>query len=142
MFSHDATLVHVAFHSAQPSFAGVLPDDVVASVGQFRLFVAIHGNHERISFESALQVLVVEVAVGVDEGLLMVGLLHQVKHLRQRVAELLGGHPGIVLHVEHGDEVLLGRQTLRLEVVYLQTQVHLWPEEMIERFKEKGIEFL
>ena len=81
MFTHQAALVHVALHSVEPSLAGVLPDDVVAAVGQLWLLVAVHGNHQGIAVELSLQVLIIEIALGVDQGLLVVGLLHQGEHV-------------------------------------------------------------
>ena len=61
----------------------------------------------------------------------MVGFFQQREHLRQRVAELLRRHAGIGFHVEHRNQVLLGRQTLYLEIVQLLPRVNLRTEEMI-----------
>ena len=115
MVAHDTALVHLALDTSQTVLTLYnLPCHV-----QLGLLVAIHGYHERIAVQFTLQVLVVEIAVGIDQGLLVIGILHQLQHFRERVAELLRRHAGIGFHVEHRNQVLLGRQTLYLEIVQL-----------------------
>ena len=71
MFSHKAALVHIGSHAYDTPLAGVLPNGVVAAVGKEGLLLAIHGNHQVIIIEHTLQVLVIEVAEGVNQRLLM-----------------------------------------------------------------------
>ena len=129
--AHKAAFINIAAHTHDASFAGVLPEANVAVIGQHGLLVGVHGYHELIVVELALQVLVVEVAPRIDKGLLMVGLLHKMQELVERVAELLGREARRGLYVEHRYKVLLAGQALGLEVGQLQAQVGLGPEEVV-----------
>ena len=75
--------------------------------------------------------LIVEIAARIDEWFLMVGLFHQVEEIEQRVAEHVGRQASRRLNVNHRDEVLLTRQTLRHEIIELALLVGQRTIEMI-----------
>ena len=131
MTPHEARLVNIAVDAHDAPLAGVLPHGDVALVGQHWLVLRIHGNHQLVVVKTTLQVLVVEVAEGVDQRLLTIGMLHQLQERHQRVAELLRRQTAVALDVDHRDEVLLAGQTLGLEVLQLAAQRRLGTEEVV-----------
>ena len=131
MTAHEARLVDIAVDANDAALAGVLPHGDVALVGQHGLFVGVHGYHELVVVDEAHEVLIVEVAEGIDEGLLVVGALNELEEGQQRVAELLIGQSGIGLNVDHGYQVLLAGQTLGTEIVQLLHQGRLGAEEVV-----------
>ena len=76
MISHNAALVHLALHACQTSAASVLPNDVVATVGQLRLF-AVHirkGDYLEVVEFSSFQI---DEVSGDMAGEIRLGYLHQ-----------------------------------------------------------------
>lgn len=117
--AHKAALVDITVNADDAALAGVLPHEEVAAVGEHRDALRILRNHERIAVDAAREVTVVEICAGIEQGLLPVGFLHQADKLEERVAELLVAQATGGLDVDHRYEVLLARQTLRLEVLEL-----------------------
>lgn len=81
--AHETALVDFAADTEDATLAGVLPDDIVTTVGQHRRVVSIHSNHELIFGQLTYEVLVVEIAVGIDQGLLIVGALEHIEELME-----------------------------------------------------------
>ena len=130
--AHDAALVHIGVHTVYAALAGILPDDVVAVVGQLRLAVGILGYHQFVVVHTALQKTVVEIGAGVEQGLLVIGFFHQLQKFQQRVAEHLGAHvAGLLLNVYHRYQVLVAGAALGHEVVQLQHLGHIGVVEVV-----------
>ena len=127
----EARFVDVAVDACDAAFAGILPQGDVALVGQHRLLVEIHGNHQLVVVEFAHEVPVIEVAEGIHEWFLAIGPLHHMEEGEQRVAELVDGKSTERLHVDHRYEVLLAGQALGGEVVQLFLQGRLRAEEVV-----------
>ena len=81
MVPHKATLVHIATDTCYITFTCILPHRNLTVVGNNGLVFCIHGNHDLVVINLALQMLVVEVAPRVDERFLLVSLLHKVKEI-------------------------------------------------------------
>ena len=131
MVPHKTTLVHIATNAGYAALTRILPHRNLAVVGHNGFFVCVHGNHNLVVVNLALQMLVVEVATCIDEWLLLVGLLYKVEEVEQRVAEDISRQASRTLHVNHGYQVLLFRNALRLEVAQLSQLVGLRTIEMI-----------
>ena len=91
VISHEATLVNIAAKARYTSLAGILPDDVVALIGQNRRFISIHRYHEMILSQLAHKMLIIEIAIGINQGLLIIGAFEHIKELMERVTELTIG---------------------------------------------------
>ena len=75
--------------------------------------------------------LIVEVAIGIEQWFLLIGFLHHLEETQQLVAEHIRGQSSRCLDVDHRDEVLLSRTALGLEVLQLLIQRRSRTEEMI-----------
>ena len=62
---------------------------------------------------------VIEIAEGIEQRLLVICLLHKIQEIEQRIAEDIRRQPSRRFDVDHWNEVLLTRQTLRHEVLQL-----------------------
>ena len=131
MVAEEARLVHIAVYADDAALSSVLPHSDVATVGQHGLLILVHGNHQLVVVELAYKMPVVEIAEGVDQGLLMIGALHHPKESRQRVAELSIGHIARRLYINHRNQILLAGQALGGEVTQLLVQRRLGAEEVI-----------
>ena len=129
--AHEPTLVHVAIDAVQPSFSRVLPHLEVAPVFQHRSAFGVLGYHELVVVEFAEEIVVVKVGSGIDEGLLLVGFLHEVQEFEQRVAEFFRIHAALGLHVYHGQQVLVGGSALCHEVGELGLLRNTCPVEVV-----------
>ena len=119
MATHESAFVHVTVDAIESSFTRILPHLKVSSVTKHRGALGILGYHELVTVEFAEQIVVVEVGTRIDEWLLLVGFLHEVEELEQGVAELLCIHATFGFHINHWQEVLVARATLRHEVLQL-----------------------
>ena len=116
---HKPALVDISPDAVDMSLSGVLPQQIIFVVGKDRLFRGVLGYHELVVVEFANEIAVVEVCACVDKRFLMIGLLHHVEKLEQRVAESLIAHALLGLHVNHWDKILLARTTLSFEILKL-----------------------
>ena len=132
MIAHEAALVNVSVDSVDSSLTSVLPDDVVSVIGKLGLIVGVLSHHQLVIIHLAQQVIVVEVPAGVEQGLLVVGFLHQQQKLHQGVAKLVGAHRfRLLLDVDHRDEILVTGTALAHEVAQLELLGHVGMIEMI-----------
>ena len=88
MVTHKAAFVYITAYTHYASMTRILPHGNIASIGQFRLLVGIHGYHEFIIVYLAHQMAVIEITEGIYQRGLMVGLLNQIEEGMQRIAEL------------------------------------------------------
>lgn len=131
VLSHKAAFVNISVDAMYVTFAGVLPECVVAVVLENRFLTIILRYHKLIVIKLVLEVLVVEVRAGVYQRLLVEVALYQIKELEKRIAEFLSAQTGICLHVNHRDEVLFTATALGDEVLKLSLLLCLWTIEMI-----------
>ena len=75
--SHEAAFVNICVYAVYASLCRVLPHGVIPVVGEFWHFVGVLGNHEGVAVYFPLQVLVVEVSVGVEQGFLAVSFFYK-----------------------------------------------------------------
>ena len=101
MLAHEAALIDVSAYAVDMSFTCVLPHSNITIVLQPRFKIGVLGNHDFVVVELSLKVLVVEVRTRVDEGLLAISLLDELKEEEQRVAERFGGETAGCFDVDH-----------------------------------------
>ena len=128
---HEPTLIDKAVHASDSTLRRVLPHRDVAVVLQSRLVVGILRNHHEIIVEFAQQMLVVEIRAGIDERFLLVFGFDKFEKLEKRVAELLRRKFGRRFHIDHRNQILLLRTTLRTKILQLQALVGDSAIEMI-----------
>ena len=73
---HETALVHIAADTHDTPFARVLPHSDIPAVGQYRFFLRVHRNHQLIVVDLTQQMLVVEIAEGIEQRLLTIGTFH------------------------------------------------------------------
>lgn len=129
VLAHEPTLVDVAVDAVEMAFTGVLPQDVLLSIGEDGLTRGVLCDHELIVVEQSLEVGVVETRTGVDEGPLPVGFLHEDEELRERVAKLFLRQSAAGLDIDHRQQILIAGATLCHKVVKL---LHLTDARTIE----------
>ena len=129
--SHEPALVNVGVEAVEPAFARILPQDVVAAVGEHGLGFGILGDEQGVVVDLPGKMLVVEVLVGVDKRSLVVSLAHHDEELLYGVAEGLVAHVAVGLDVDHRDEILVARAALCHEVLQLLGEVHARAEEVV-----------
>ena len=117
--AHEAALIHVSVYAVELSLTGVLPHLDISAIAEHRFTLAVLGNHQLVAVEFAQQIIIVEIGTGIDERLLAIGLLHELQELEERVAELLGFHTALGLHINHREQILVARAALRHEVFQL-----------------------
>ena len=66
MTPHKPTFVHKAADAYDTSLAGVLPHRDITSIGQHGFFLRIHRNHQLVVVNLSQQMLVVEIAEGIE----------------------------------------------------------------------------
>ena len=74
--SHKTAFVHIAADTHNTTLARVLPHSDIPAVGQYRFFLRVHRNHQLIVVDLTQQMLVVEIAEGIEQRLLTIGALH------------------------------------------------------------------
>ena len=119
VLSHEPALIDIAVDAVQSSLSGVLPHLEVSSVPEHWLALGVLRYHELVAVQLAQEVVVVEVGSCIDEWLLLVCFLHEVKELEEGVAELFRLHAALGLHVYHRQQVLVARTALRHEILQL-----------------------
>ena len=87
MVAHETALVHITVDTDNAPLGSVLPHGVVTIVGQHGSLFGIHSNHQLIVVYLSQQMLVIEIAEGIEQRLLVVGFLNEVEEIEQRVAE-------------------------------------------------------
>ena len=117
VIAHESTLVHKTVDAGDTPLGGVLPEGIIAVVGQNRRNVGVHGNHEFVIVNLAQQVLIVEVAVGVKQRFLVICLLYQIEEIEERVTEDICRQATRTLDINHRNEVLFTWQALRHKVL-------------------------
>ena len=83
MVSHKAALIHIATDTRNASLTSILPHGNLAVVSDYGFFVCVHGNHDFVVVNLTLQMLIIEVATGIDERFLLIGLFYQVEEIEQ-----------------------------------------------------------
>lgn len=73
MIPHEAALVHIAVNTHDPTLTRILPHGDITSVDEYRFFRLVHRYHELVVINLPHQMLIVEIAVGIDERLLTIG---------------------------------------------------------------------
>ena len=131
MTAHKAAPIYITADAIDATLTSVLPHGNLAIVCHHGFVVGIHGNHYLILVNLALQVLVVEVATGIDEWLLLIGFFHKVEEVEQGIAEDISRQAASALHINHRNKVLLLRNALRLEIAQLLKLVGLGAIEMV-----------
>ena len=81
--AHESALVHIAIDAVEPSLTGILPHLDVSTILEHWLALGVLGYHDFVAVQFAEQVVVVEVGSRVDEGLLLVGFLHEMQELEE-----------------------------------------------------------
>ena len=76
MTPHETAFVHIAVDTHDTPLACVLPHGDIPAIGQYRLFLCIHRNHQLIVINLTQQMLVVEVPESIEQRLLTIGALH------------------------------------------------------------------
>lgn len=117
MITHEPTLIHKAADTHDPTLTRILPHRNVASVFEYGFFIQIHRYHQLIIVDLAHEVLIVEIAIGVEQGLLLVGFLYHLEKTQQLVAEHIRRQASRRLDVDHRNKVLLSRAALGFEVL-------------------------
>ena len=130
--AHEAALVDIAAYAVDVALAGILPHQVFVAVGQHGLVAAVLRYHELVVLELSLQIGVIEIGIGIEQGLAVVGALDKAYELGQRVDELLALQAAACLDVDHRYEVLLLRAALREEVLQLSL---LWDSRTVEMIR-------
>lgn len=134
--AHEATLVHIAIDAVDVPFTGVLPHLKVTAIGQPRFLCGVLRHHELVVVYIPLEVGVVEICVGVEQRLLLVSLLHQVKELHERVPKGLLAQSPTRFYVYHRQKVLVLGPALREEVVQLLLLWGLGTVEVVRAYLE------
>ena len=131
VITHESALIHIAADTHNPTLTRVLPHRNVASVCEYGFFIQIHRYHQLIIVDFAYEVLIVEVAIGVEQGFLLIGFLHHLEETQQLVTKHVRRQSSRCLDVDHRDKILLARTALGLEVLQLLIQGCSRTEEMI-----------
>ena len=131
MVAHETALVNVSLDAVEVSLSGVLPKGDVPIVDEYRQTLRVLSNHQQVSVELSCEVLVVEVRSGVDERSLTIFVLHHLKELEQRVAELLRAKSSRCFYVDHRYKVLLAWLTLHQHIFHLRLLVRLRTIEVV-----------
>lgn len=131
VLAHEPALVHISVDSVESAFTCVLPYHEVQVVLEHRFILRILGNHDLVVAEQSQEIVVVEVGARIDEGFLLVFLLHQSQEDEERVDELFLSEATARLNVYHGQQVLVFGPTLCAEVLQLRLLWNARPIEMI-----------
>lgn len=132
VLAHYAALVHITVDTVDAAFASVLPDDIIALIGQYWLMLRVLGYHEGVFVNLAQQIVVVEILPCVEKGLLVISFFHHVDEFQQRIAKLAGAHRfGLRLYVYHRDKILVGREALGHEIAQLILLRHIGMIKMV-----------
>ena len=115
----ETAQVHIGFYAWQDAVLAILPDGVFSLPVDDRPLVGISAYVEGIFVEMWCQVFVVELHGGVNHGLGAEVLLNELCHLCNTVDELAARPVSPGLYIEHGDEVLAGKQCAVGEVFEL-----------------------
>ena len=107
---HETALVHIAADTHDTPFTRVLPHGDIPAVGQHGFFLRIHRNHQLIVIDLTQQMLVVEIAEGIEQRLLTIGALHHSQEPEKRFPRT-----GKANHRTHGLTVRLWSQYQSLE---------------------------
>ena len=129
VLSHESAFIDIAVHAVEPSLSGVLPHLEVPAVSEHGLTLGVLRYHELVAVELAQQVVVVEVGTCIDERFLLVGFLHEMQELEERVTEFLCRQVTLGFHVYHRQQILIARSALCHEVFQLSL---LWNAGTIE----------
>ena len=129
--THETALIDMTRDASDAATGRILPETDVTAIGQNRFLVGVHGYHELIVVEFALEILIIKVAARIDQRFLVIGLLHERKEGDERIAKSLLTQSARRFHIEHGHQILLAWQALGSEVLQLQVQLYLWTEKMV-----------
>lgn len=128
---HESTFVNKTVHAADSTFRRILPHRDVAIVLQTGFVVGILRNHHQIMVEFSLQMFVIEIRTRIDERFLLIFVLDHLQKFEKRVAELRRGQSVGGFDVDHRNQILLLRTTLRTEILQLQLLVGDGAIEMV-----------
>jgi len=128
---HESAFVNKTVHAADSTFRRVLPHRDVAIVLQTGFVVGILRDHHQIMVEFSLQMFVIEIRTRINERFLLIFVLDHLQKLEKRVAEQRRWQSVGGLNVDHRNQILFLRTTLRTEILQLQLLVGDGAIEMV-----------
>lgn len=128
---HETALIDMSHDTIDGTFTSVLPNGIIAVIGQDRLAIAVLRYHQGIAINNTNQIFIVKVRTGVEKGFLLVGFFYHLKESGERIAECLSREPAAGFDVDHGYKVLVARLTLGHEVGQLLRKFSLWTKKVV-----------